>query len=552
LKTALAAGGAALAPAAAWAATPAAAGRYAAEMAALRAYAEKHVRDYGLPGLTLAVVDADGFERRMSFGYADPARRTPIAPQTLFQIGSISKSFVGLALFRKIEAGELSLDADARQLLPDVPWPEGQAITVQQLLCHSTGLAHDAPVFPRTPDGRLWVGFTPGGGWSYSNTGYTLLGMIAERLYARPLAEVLETEVLGPLGMTGSEGAILAEARGRFAQGYSPLQADRPFPQAGALAPAAWVDVTDGAGCVASTSADMARYLRFLIDAGRGRGGPLLSDASAARWVKPVIDAPGWAPGAAYANGLAVVELDGRKLLHHTGGMVAFSSSLHVDPEAGVGCFASSNVGGINYRPRHVTAFACELLRAARDKRKASKPAATVASVETPGDYAGRLVGADGETVEFVVAGGALSARVGGRTAVVEQQADDAFLIHDPRFAAGLFQFERDPSGAVIGGWHMNDAWRRPGAPAAPAPSPELKALTGFYETDDPWYGGLHIFVRGDELWNDLERLTKHADGWWRSAGDEASIERYRFEAVVAGRPKRLNISGRDFVRRGA
>ena len=55
--------------------------------------------------------------------------------------------------------------------------------------------------------------------------------------------------------------------------------------------------------------------------------------------------------------------IEGRTLLHHTGGMVSFSSAMHVDPVARVGAFASTNSGGQEYRPRDVTAFACALLR---------------------------------------------------------------------------------------------------------------------------------------------------------------------------------------------
>ena len=284
--------------------------RFAPAIEASRAYAAQHVAAYGLPGLTLSVVGPENLTVLMRFGYAQVESRTPLRADHLVQIGSISKSFTALCIFRLIEAGKFRLDTDVASLLPGAPLPGGARITVQHLLNHSSGLPDDAPLFPRGGSGRLWRGFEPGAQWSYSNLGFLMLGTIVERFEGRPLAEVIQAQILQPLGMNATKGAIVTGDRALYAQGYSPLYGDRGYPRAGTLGPGPWTDMTAGSGCVASTARDMALYARWLIAAGRGRGGPILSDAGAARFTRPTIDAPGWAAGGAkYANGLAVVRV---------------------------------------------------------------------------------------------------------------------------------------------------------------------------------------------------------------------------------------------------
>src|SRR6185369_10734497 len=96
----------------------------------IRVYAARHVEAYGLPGLTLAVVVPGGAPAFMRFGNANIDRREPVGPDHLFQIGSISKSFTALCIFRLMEDGKLKLKDDIRTYLPDAPLPAGPTITI--------------------------------------------------------------------------------------------------------------------------------------------------------------------------------------------------------------------------------------------------------------------------------------------------------------------------------------------------------------------------------------------------------------------------------------
>ena len=530
-----------------------ASGRYAAALADIRAYADQHMAAYGLPGLTLSIVGPDGLTALMRFGYADTGLREPVGPDHLFQIGSISKSFTALAVFRQMEAGKLSLDADLRDLLPGAPLPSDGPTTVQSLLSHGSGLPDDAPIFPRG-DAQLWRGFTPMTQWSYSNLGFNLLAFMVERLAGRPFHEVLKRDVLDPLGMSATKAAILTADRTTYAGGHCALYNDRAYPRAGPLGPGPWVDVTEGAGCVASTGRDMTRYIRFLIEAGRGHGAPLLSDIDARQFCKPVLEAPGWAvKGAHYANGLAVVPVEGRPLLHHTGGMLAYNSAIHVDPVAGVGTFASTNVGLVPYRPREITAYACARLRAVVEALPNPKPAPAPPKVPEATAYLGRYVSRDGEVLEIQTSDRGITATARHRAIRMELVDEDAFAAVDPAQAAHVLVFRRRDK-AVTRAWWGETEFVREGA-AAEAFSPEtpagLRALTGHYVNDDPWRGGFRVTAQGEALFVDgTTPLVPLKDGGFRAGEKTWSPERLRFEAPLDGRPQRAVASGVDYLRR--
>ncbi|HEY3947750.1 serine hydrolase domain-containing protein [Phenylobacterium sp.] len=534
------------------------AGRYGAALADIRAYAARHVAANTLPGLTLSVIAPGGMTAQMRFGYANLDAREPLGPRQLFQIGSISKSFTALCVFHLMEQGKLSLDEDAASLLPSVPWPSGARITVQNLLNHSSGLPDDAPLFPRGGDGRLWRGFEPGAQWSYSNLGFRMLGMMVERLEQKPLAEVIRLRVLQPLGMTTTHGAILTGDRSLYAHGYSPLYGDRPYPRGGPLGPGPWTDMVDGSGCVASTAADMALYARWLAEAGQGKGGPVLSDAAAARFTRATIDAPGWAvKGAKYANGLAVVPLGGRMVLHHTGGMLAFNSALHVDPQAGVGAFASTNIGLAPYRPRDLTAYACARLREVVE----GGPKAEAAPMPPPrpdvSAYLGHYMGANGAPVSVTENERGIVLRMGETFWALEPEGDDVFISGGPAVQIRPLVFHREGA-AVVRAWFGGDEFVRlgaggPVAPFSPKTPPELAALAATYTSDDPWHGTIRVYAQGERLVVDgTDPLVRLGDGSWRLGEKDWSPERIRFDGLVDGRPTRAVVSGVDHVRRWA
>jgi D-alanyl-D-alanine carboxypeptidase len=238
------------------------------------------MREINAPGMTVALANRDGLLRVSTYGFADVKSRVPVAPETLYQIGSISKSFVAVALLQLHDEGKLDPHRPVASYLPWLEIASDYApITAHHLLSHTSGLFNtvdNLALFTRGPLDRPWVGFAPGERFYYSNTGYLLLGYLLEELDKRPFAEAIRARVLGPLGMAASEPVITSEARGRLAVGYRPFNDDKVFAQGEQLAEAPWFEFGHAAGSVAATPADMGAYLQMLLNRGRGPQGRLL------------------------------------------------------------------------------------------------------------------------------------------------------------------------------------------------------------------------------------------------------------------------------------
>jgi CubicO group peptidase (beta-lactamase class C family) len=511
---------------------------------AIAAYLEAHRRHFGLPAMGMVVV-AGGRPFTILSGTRDYRETVPLAGDELWQIGSISKSFVALATLSLQAEGKLTLDDELRLHLPEAQLPgisSGGPFTIRGLLDHTTGLPDFAPALGV----KLWRGFAAGKGWSYSNTGYDLVGKALSRIEGKPLKQIIEERVCQPLGMGATRGAIQWRDRAHYPASYGPLRPDRPVLPGMALAPAPWVDVDLGAGSVASTLPDMARYLNFLIAVGQGRGAPILTDAQAKLWLANPVVEDSAKPAETYGLGLMHRQDEGRPLLHHTGGMVCFSSAFHVDAAAGLGAFASCAVGGLNYRPRLITLYALRAMRAAAAGAAIPAPPELGALPADAGDYVGSY--ADGARRLDILPG--LVAVLDGQQVPLQSLAPGLFVTAHP----GLVEW---PLVAVRGGNvvvaldHGGRRFLRSGARATlPATPPELAALAGHYQSDDPWIGGISVVARGDELYlsgvEPLRRIGK--DEWTLASRDNP--ERLRFDGFVNGVPFLLNWSGRVLERR--
>jgi D-alanyl-D-alanine carboxypeptidase len=191
--------------------------------------------------------------------------RTVLTPDRPLVIGSVMKTFVSALVLQLVQEGRLALDQPVATLLPDAPASVG-AVTVRQLLGHSSGLADvyndtTKAMLEMTPERSLspieilatlpepW--FAPGQSWTYSNTNYLVLGLVAERVLGRSLGDAIETRLAAPLGLPSAHTLDPADAG-------SPL---RP----------AWASVFYGSGAMAASAADVAAWGDELY------GGTLLS-----------------------------------------------------------------------------------------------------------------------------------------------------------------------------------------------------------------------------------------------------------------------------------
>ena len=535
--------------------------RFAVAYQRLDEYIARHLAEVGAPGMTLALADRKGLLRASEYGFADVKAGIKVSPQTLFEIGSISKSFVAIVVLQLAEEGKLDLNKPVTSYLP---WLKIESkfspFTTHHLLSHTSGLS-GVPLLLRTAGTTLGVSFEPGTNWVYSNIGYGLLGFLIEAVDKKPFADAMRQRVFNPLGMNSSSPVISNEIRERVAVGYAPLQSDRPFPIRGKLGEAPWIEVPEAAGSIAATASDMGNYLQMLLNSGVGTKGRVLSEKSFALFTKPVIKSPFRGEDASYAYGLWVSENNGHKLLRHTGGMVAFSSVMYVDMTEGLAAFASANAARLpgGYRPIPVVRYALGLLSAAaagQELPPAPPPLPLPTVVKNAADYAGTFTlqsssaPADDKKLVLISGGDQLILQHAGSRVALEPAGPDAFLVKHPDFELFTLRFGREKE-LVTEAFHGTSWWtneRYSGSKQFEYPK-GWDAFTGHFHSDSPWYGSVRIVIRkGQILIGGDQPLVEVSPGVFRF-DDDAGVDRVTFDTIIDGRAIHANVAGVDFYR---
>lgn len=514
------------------------------------------------PGMTLGLTDSNSTRRVGCYGYANVDQHLPVGPDNLFEIGSISKSFVALVILQLHEEGKLDPHAPVLDYLPDLPMlSEFGAITIHHLLTHSSGLPDNGSVFAADPAARLVQGFTPGEHFHYCNAGFCILGMLAAHLDGRPWRILVEERILKPLGMTQTSPVLTPAIRARLATGYNAFRRDQEYSRQGKLAPAPDFSMDDTSGCIASTPGDMARYARMLLNRGQGPNGRIVSENSFALMSTPWIKAaPEFSETASYGYGIAVDTLDGHKILRHTGGMVAFASSIHVDLDGKVACFASINAMQ-GYRPVAVTEYAVRLLRAERESKPLPAPPliADARDIDNAQDYAGTYTAADGRTLIFAAQGNRLMLVDGQTSIVLQHRGADRFISTSPdAFAAHAIVFGRKPtpSGSKAAqpvvevsygpDWYTAKDYDGPRTFSVPA---DYSLYTGHYYSDSVWGGDASIYVLKGRLFASGNPLTPLGNRVFRIGTDDWNPDLVEFYHPFQGTTRGMRLAGLDFFR---
>jgi CubicO group peptidase (beta-lactamase class C family) len=525
-------------------------------LARLDEYVERHMREVGAPGLTLALADRNGAVRVSTYGFADTKSGARVKPETLFEIGSISKSFAAVALLQMLDEGRVDLHRPVVEYLPWLKLEQRHgALTAHHLLSHTSGLP-GAPLLPESVAVGLETFFKPGEKFVYSNIGYLVLGLLIEALDRRPFADALSARVLKPLGMTASSPVISNALRSRMAVGYSPEFEDRPFPLRGRLAEAAWIEVDTAAGGVASTAVDMVAYMRMLLNRGAAPSRRLISEKSFELLTKPVVKAPFRGEEASYTYGFWVSQnREGATHLRHTGGMVAFSSCMDADLTNGLAAFASVNASLSGYRPIAVTKYALELLSAERAGRELPAPPEALPppdEVKNAADYAGTYTGPDGRQLVLSAVGNRLLLTHKGRAVALERSGGpDSFIVKHPEFELFRLVFTR-VDGKVVEAGHGADWYTAPSYKVARTYEypKEWEAYVGRYRHESAWYGSTRIVLRRGALWLEGEQLLQPLpDGSFSLGPPEETAERVRFLDINGGRALRMNVSSVVYYR---
>ena len=263
--------------------------------AVLDARLERLRAKYGLPGVSAAIVFADGSIWRGAAGDADVATGVQVTPDTSFSVASVSKTFTSALILALVEDGRLSLDGAARSYLPSLPID--RTITIRELLDHTSGLRDfyfglgvDHALLSQPT--RVWdparsfkyVGkpySKPGTQWHYSNTNYLVLGMIAEAVGGASEAKQLRDRFFTPLRMDDTFYQVPGDPwPGPVAHAYRFLGTDPKLPaidlsDGTPIRPfTSVVTAAGGAGSIATSAGDLVHWAEALY------GGDLLDRAT--------------------------------------------------------------------------------------------------------------------------------------------------------------------------------------------------------------------------------------------------------------------------------
>lgn len=326
---------------------------------ALERFAERLRADVAaddVGGITAAVTRGPEVIWAEGFGWADRDRRVAAEPESIYRVGSITKSFTAVVLAQLAERGVVSLDDPVTRYLPEAgallnETGEPVQITLRQLASHTAGLIRE----PRLDDAasgsiegwedkilasipRTAVFQRPGTGYLYSNIGFGTLGLALSRAAGRPYMELVQSGILDPLGMNSSTFVLGDALRTRLATGYAngrdgSVDAETPLREHAGRG----YKVPNGG--LYTDAADLARFMAAVM--GRSGGSPGADGAPvigprAVEWLR-TIETPE-DPARGYALGFAVQPApDGSFRMGHGGSVAGYTAQIWFHPASGLG-----------------------------------------------------------------------------------------------------------------------------------------------------------------------------------------------------------------------
>ena len=326
----------------------------------------------GLPGLSLALVKDNEVAYAKGYGQRDVINGFPATPDTLYSVGSVTKSLTALAIMQLAEKGKLELDDAIDQYVPYSIKPKDRPICIKHLLSHTTGipalayaeailrhasgiggkpLAISGPedIMTFAAEAADWVETSPGERWFYFNEGYAMLGKIIEQVSGESYNNYIKTHILNPLGMNRSFFRKAdVDAADDVAVPYT-IYADKA-PQPGRYL---YRSIRSEGGLISSVM-DLCQYLLMYLERGKG----LLSEIGVEEMLEPSIPMP-WQsnpslfgedgasePDTHYAYGLARENFLGEPFIGHGGSVGVATAHIAFLPESKAGVALLTNGSG--------------------------------------------------------------------------------------------------------------------------------------------------------------------------------------------------------------
>jgi CubicO group peptidase (beta-lactamase class C family) len=302
------------------------------ELTRLQALVESELCGRDIPGAAVSLLRRDTVLFAKGFGSTDRETCSPITERTIFQIGSVSKLITAVAVLLLAEQGEIDIYAPIGRY---AEWLDASlaALTVHQLLTHTAGLKDAGSLYgPRTEVsmrdalsswGREYLFTTPGEVFSYSNPGYSLVGLVIECVTRRSFAAAMQDLLFAPLAMPGSAVSAHIELDSAFSAGHASAREGA----APAVVLLADNSAYRPAGYIYSTLQDLNRLLRAILDDGMLDGRQILPRTLMDRVTTMHVRLPGHCQRG-YGYGLYVDHGSQRHMAVHTGFNAGFGARV--------------------------------------------------------------------------------------------------------------------------------------------------------------------------------------------------------------------------------
>ncbi|GAA3257550.1 serine hydrolase domain-containing protein [Dactylosporangium siamense] len=312
------------------------------------------VAERGVPGASAAVL-VDGRQYAAAAGVTSTATGVPVDPDTVFQVGSITKLWTSALVMQLADEGLVDIDRPLRDYLPGFAVGDAEAsaaITCRHLLSHVAGFEGD--IFTDTGRGddavERYVAsirdvpqvFAPGGMFSYNNTGFVVLGRLVEVLRDRPFDQVLLERLATPLGLRRVSPSPYEAILHRAAVGHLD----------DAVATTTWALPRSNApagSMLAMTPADLLGFAAMHLAGGTAPDGTrILAPETVLAMQTPQVTVPDLATmGGSWGLGWERDEYDGRVVVGHDGGTIGQAAFVRVVPDAGVAVALLTNGGDV-------------------------------------------------------------------------------------------------------------------------------------------------------------------------------------------------------------
>jgi CubicO group peptidase (beta-lactamase class C family) len=311
---------------------------------------------YHVPGTSLAVL-VNGEIHELASGLLHMGTGVEATTDSLFQVGSITKVYTAILVMQLVDSGELDVDATVKDVLPEFAVPGTEAITIRQLLSHTSGLTSDFTIDTGRGDDclaryieaceELRLESSPGTVVSYSSVGYNVLGRIVEVVTSQTWDDALRDRLLAPLGLAGTVTLPEEVLRFRAAMGHlggGEGQNPEPAPFWNLLPRSSG----PSGGALCSTAADLVRLAQMHLDSGVAPDSTrvLTSETVAAMQHLECETPDKWTCGnEGWGLGWMLYDWDGVPVVGHDGATIGQNGYLRVVPGTGVAIALLTNGG---------------------------------------------------------------------------------------------------------------------------------------------------------------------------------------------------------------